>query len=181
MLRAGDMSDPVKFMQQVISLDYVTRISPVNRTFGRALNEGRIIGHKCPQCGLVYVPPRGFCPICVVETNEANEVEVADRGIVTSWTVLTPIQYHGQQERADYALASILLDAADGTVGQQRLVDVPLDKIRMGMRVEAVWADAGERAKDPDPRGYGFGSAIKGFAPTGEPDADPSTFAEHVL
>ncbi len=177
----SEATDPVRFMEQVISLDYVTRPSPVGRGFGRALREGRIVGHKCPACGLVYVPPRGFCPICVVETTDAEEVEVADRGIVTSWTVLTPIQYHGQTEREDYALASILLDGADGTIGQQRLVDIPLDKIRMGMRVAAVWADEAERGGGGDARGYGFGNAIKGFAATGEPDADREHYEKHTL
>jgi uncharacterized OB-fold protein len=174
------MSDTVKFMQQVISLDYAIRISPVSQQFGRHMQEGRIVGHKCPQCGLVYVPPKGFCPICVVETTTADEVEVADRGCVTSWTVLTPIQYHGQKEREDYALASILLDGASGTVGQQRLMDVPLEKIRMGMRVEAVWAPEDQRSVE-DNRGWGLGSAITGWRPTGEPDAGPDVYEEHQL
>ena len=172
----------LKFMKQVIGLDYVTRISPVNAEFGRRLVEGTISGHKCPQCGLVYVPPRGFCPICVVETTwEDDAVDVADTGIVTSWTVLTPIQYHGQTERQDYALASILLDGADGTIGQQRLAAVALDEIRMGMRVEAVWADPSERGTGGDPRGYGFGDAITGFRPNGEPDAHRASYERHTL
>ncbi len=128
---------PVRFVRQLIGLDYVVRTNPVARAFGEALAAGRITGHRCPQCGLVYVPPKGFCPICTVPTGPDDEVAVEDRGIVTSWTVLTPIQYAGQQERDDYALASILLVGADGTVGQQRLIDVALDEIRMGMRVEA--------------------------------------------
>jgi uncharacterized OB-fold protein len=119
--------------------------------------------------------------MCTVAMGEHDEVELADRGTITSFTILTPIQYHGQQERLDYALASVLLDGADGTVGQQRLTDVPLDEIRMGMRVEAVWAPQEERADDPGDRGYGFGNAIRGWRPTGEADVSPDEFAEHVL
>jgi uncharacterized OB-fold protein len=171
---------PITFMPQVISLDYKIHTAPVSREFGRNMAAGRITGHKCPECGRVYVPPKGFCPICVVETSGADEVEVADRGVVTSWTVLTPIQYHGQKERNDYALASILLDGASGTIGQQRLLDIPLEKIRMGMRVEAVWAPEGERGDD-DSRGWGFGSAITGFQATGEPDAGPEVYEGHQL
>jgi uncharacterized OB-fold protein len=177
----NDPDAPIRFMQQVISLDYVTRASPINRYFGRKLRERRIVGHRCPSCGLVYVPPRGFCPICVVETGEADEVEISDKGIVTSWTVLTPIQYHGQTERDDYALASVLLDGADGTIGQQRLVDIELDQIRMGLRVEAVWADPSDTEGGGDARGYGFGNAIEGFRPTGEPDAPPEAYEKHTL
>lgn len=179
----SDTTDgPVRFMQQMISLDYAVHVPPVSAEFGRRLARRSIYGHRCPECGLVYVPPRGYCPMCAVETTwEEHAVEVADRGTVTSWTVLTPIQYHGQTERKDYALASILLDDADGTVGQQRLVDVPLDAIRLGMRVEAVWAENEDTDDTGSRPGYGFGTAISGFRPAGEPDADRSTFEEHVL
>ena len=171
------MADPVQFMQQHIALDYVMRVSPLSQRFGEQLRSGRIVGHKCPSCGLVYVPTRAFCPMCTVAMGEADELDLAQQGTVTSFTVLTPIQYHGQQERQDYALASILIDGADGTVGQQRVTDVPLDAIRMGMRVEAVWSEDRDTAN----LGYGFGNAISGWRPTGEPDVPEADFAEHVL
>lgn len=172
---------PVRFMQQHIALDYAVRVSPLAERFGEQLRSGRIVGHRCPSCGLVYVPTRAFCAMCTVAMGEADELDLADRGIVTSFTVLTPIQYHGQKERDDYALASILLEGADGTVGQQRLLDVPLDHIRMGMRVQAVWAPEEERASAAGDRGYGFGNAITGWRPTGDADAATEEFAEHVL
>jgi uncharacterized protein len=176
-----DGDGPVRFMRQHIALDYVARVSPLAQRFGDRLREGRIVGQRCPSCGLVYVPTKAFCPMCTVAMDEEHEVDLPARGVVTSFTVLTPIQYHGQKERDDYALASVLLDGADGTVGQQRLVDVELDRIRMGMRVEGVWVPQEERVNDPGDRGYGFGNAIRGWRPTGEPDAAPEEFAEHVL
>jgi uncharacterized OB-fold protein len=171
------MADPVQFMQQHIALDYVMRVSPLSRRFGDQLKSGRIVGHKCPSCGLVYVPTRAFCPMCTVAMGDDDEVDLTDKGTVTSYTVLTPIQYHGQQEREEYALASILLDGADGTVGQQRLTDVSLDNLRMGMRVEAVWSEDREAAVS----GFGFGTAIAGWRPIDEPDVPEADFAEHVL
>ena len=175
------MTEPVRFMPQVISLDYRVVTPPVSRDFGRALVEGRIVGHECPRCGLVYVPPKGYCPLCVVATSATDAVEVADRGAVTSWTVLTPIQYHGQEEREDYALASILLDGASGTVGQQRLLDLPLTEIRLGLRVEAVWAEPDQRRADVDARGLGLGSSIVGWRPTGEPDEDAAVLEKYAV
>lgn len=172
---------PVRFMQQHIALDYTMRVSPLSQRFGDQLRSGRIVGHRCPECGLVYVPTRAFCPVCTVAMTNDHEIDLAELGTVTSFTVLTPIQYHGQKEREDYALASILIDGADGTVGQQRLVEVPLGRIRMGMRVQAVWTPPEERADDPGDRGYGFGDAIRGWRPTGDPDVPEADFAEHVL
>ena len=179
MAEATDAVEPVRFMPQLIGLDYTLRTNPVAQAFGATLAEGRITGHRCPRCSLVFVPPKGFCSICVIPTGPQDEVEVADRGLVTSWTVLTPIQYTGQKERADYALASILLEGADGTIGQQRLAEVATDEIRMGLRVEAVWAPPGER--DADDRGYGLGTAVEGWRPTGEPDAPRADYEKHTL
>ena len=176
--RETDEDGPVRFMPQLIGLDYKVRTSPVAVVFAEALADGRITGHRCPSCALIFVPPKGFCPICVTPTGPADEVEVADRGIVTSWTVLTPIQYAGQEERSDYALASILLEGASGTVGQQRLLEVPLDEIRMGLRVEAVWAGPDRKG---DGRSLGLGDAVEGWRPTGEPDAPKADYEEHTL
>ena len=172
---------PVRFMQQHIALDYVMRVSPIATRFAEGLQRGVILGRRCPSCSLVFVPLRTFCNICTVAMGEEQELEVADQGMVTAFTILTPIQYHGQTEREDYALASILLDGADGTVGQQRLV-VPLEQVRTGLRVRAVWAPEDQReGEGGGGMGFGFGSAITGWEPTGERDADPASYAEHAL
>ncbi|MEO7571602.1 MAG: zinc ribbon domain-containing protein [Acidimicrobiales bacterium] len=176
-----DEGGPVRFMSQPIALDYAVSVSPLAHRFGEQLREGRIVGQRCPQCELVFVPPRAFCAMCVVAMGPEAEVDLAEVGTVTAYTVLTPIQYHGQKEREEYALASVLIDGANGTVGQQRLVDLPLDEIRTGVRVEAVWVPADERQSDPGDRGYGFGNAIRGWRPNGEPDVPAAAFAEHVL
>jgi hypothetical protein len=168
-------------MQQHIALDYAVRVSPLAQRFGEQLRSGRIVGQRCPECRLVFVPPRSFCPLCVVAMGPEAEVELVDTGTVTAFTVLTPIQYHGQKERDDYALASVLIDGANGTVGQQRLTGLPLDQIRTGMRVEAVWVSEEERRTDPGDRGFAFANAIRGWRPTGEPDVPAEAFAEHVL
>jgi uncharacterized OB-fold protein len=172
---------PVKFMEHMTSLDYEVRTSPVNARFDEQMKAGRITGHKCPSCGRVYVPPKGYCPLCTVMTGEKDEVEVKDHGVVTSFTVITPVQYRGQKERDDYALASILLDGADSTVGQQRIAGIPHDEVRMGMVVKAEWRPDAERQGEAGMRGWGLGTAVKHWVPTGEPDIDRAHYAEHVL
>lgn len=177
------MSEPVQFMSQMVSIEYpVAEPTVLSRRFAEQLAAGRIVGHRCPRCGKVYVPPRGYCPLCVVVTGDADEVEVADRGTVTTFSVITPIQYPGQEEQDDYVLATILLDGSDMTVGQQRLDGIPIEDVHSGMRVEAVWASEAERkgAAAPGPAG-GLGAAITGWRPTGEPDTPLEHFAEHIL
>ena len=175
------MTEPVTEMKQMVALEYQVRPSPLVLDYHAKLRAGRIVGHRCPECALVYVPPRGFCPICVVETTDEHEVEVADHGIVTSWTVLTPIQYHGQTEREVYALASILLDGASSTLVQQRIADVPLDQLRMGLRVQAVWIPEAERKSDLRDQGAMLGGSIRSWRPSGEPDTPLTDFQEHIV
>lgn len=173
------MSDPVQFVSQKVDLDYKIVTSPVQRRFDEQMRLGRITGHKCPVCARVYVPPKGFCPMDSVITDDSNEVEVQDHATVTSFTVITPIQYQGQQEKEEYALASLLLDGASGTVGQQRIEGIPHNEVRMGMRVKAVWSDTAP--DDSGPRGWGFSGAIKHWEPSGEPDVDREHYKDHVL
>jgi uncharacterized OB-fold protein len=173
--------EPVAFMQQKVDLDYRIVTSPVHRRFAEHMESGRIVGQRCPSCGLVYVPPKGFCPLCTVVMTEEHEVEVADRGTVTSFTVITPIQYQGQKEKEPYVLASLLLDGADSTIGQQRIEGVPHDEVRMGMRVKAVWATPDEHTEEGGVRGWGLTSAVEHWVPTGEPDAPRETYQEHIL
>ena len=55
-------------MKHLVSLTYAEELTPILERFVDALIDGRIVGHKCPQCGRVYVPGKGYCPLCVVPT-----------------------------------------------------------------------------------------------------------------
>jgi uncharacterized protein len=170
------------FMSQMVSLDFIARTSPIGRRFDQQMREGRIVGQRCFQCTKVYVPPKGFCPLCCVVLDESHEVAVKDTAVVTSFTVITPIQYRGQEEKEEYVLANVLLDGADSTLGQQRIGGITNDQVRMGLRVKAVW-NTPEDAKDDGggARGWGVGAMVKHWEPSGEADADASHYREHVL
>ncbi len=173
--------EPLKFMEQMVSLEYKVRASPLAVEYAQRLREGRITGHKCPQCDLVQTPPTGFCSLCVIPTNsKEHEVDIADRGTVASFTVVDPIQYRGQEERDVYVLASILLDGSSGAIGMQRIGEVPPDDVRIGLRVEAVWLPEEERKGGAGARGS-LESAIQCWRPSGEPDAPLENFSQHIL
>ncbi len=170
-------------MEHLVSLTYTEELTPILDRYVDALIDGRIVGHKCPSCGRVYVPGKGYCPLCVVETSEADEVEVADTGTITGFTIVTPVAYYGQEETEPFVYASVLLDGADSTLGGQDVVGVPRDEVRAGMRVRAVWKPAAERSGEGvSNRGWGgVGSAITAFEATGEPDVDRTKFEEHIF
>jgi hypothetical protein len=167
-------------MDYFMHLEYRELLCPVVRRYAAALMDGKLIGHRCPKCGLVYAPPRGYCPIDVIETTDADEVELSNQGVVTNYTVVTPVQYYGQEKTEPFAKVSIQLDEPGGSLSLQDVLEIPVEEVRVGMRVEAVWAPPGERNVD-EIGNRSFGSAegaIRGWRPTGEPDVPKEQFLQ---
>jgi hypothetical protein len=108
--------------------------------FLRELGRQRIAGGRCPGCAAVYVPPRPRCPAC--GAGPMTTTGVADRGVVESYAVVRVPPY-GSAVQVPFAWAWIRLDGADVPF-PHLLGGVPVDGIRVGMRVRAVWAPASE-------------------------------------
>ena len=163
------MSDePVRSIRTPVALDYRYTPGLAASRFLRAVADGRLIGQRCPACGRVYIPPRGSCPTDGVPTEE--EVELADTGVITTFCVVN-VPFAGHAIEMPYVAASIVLDGAD--ISFQHLVQgVPADRVRIGMRVRAVWRPREEWATTA--------STITNFTPTGEPDAPYETYARHI-
>lgn len=49
----------------------------------KALSEGRLVGSRCPRCGLHYFPPLPMCPKC---KGDVEIVEVPKRGVVLTYS-----------------------------------------------------------------------------------------------
>ena len=140
----------------------------------------RFIGQRSPATGKVYLPSKGYDPIERVRMTERDDVGVADTGTVVAYTVITPVQYYGQQETEPYIRASILLDGADQPLGQQDIRTLPIAEFRSGLRLRAVWKPKAERSVDEvDNRWGGTGAVIARWEPTGEPDVPFEKLAEH--
>jgi uncharacterized OB-fold protein len=100
----------------------------------------RIMGVKCPKCGQILVPPRRYCGKCMAETNEW--VEVGDKGTLITYTV-TYRSSPNLPKKPPLAYGIIKLDGADTNI-VHILGGVDLDKIKPGMRVQAVFKDQRE-------------------------------------
>lgn len=164
----GTSDQPVTGVITTVSLDYNYAASPEESLFYRGLNEGRIMGQRCPTCQKVYVPPRSACPADGTPTEE--EVELSQTGTITTFCIVN-VPFLGQKITPPYVSAYVLLDGADIAV-LHLILGVPADEVRMGMRVKAVW-------KPEDEWAYSLEN-IDHFAPTGDPDAEFDTYKHHL-
>lgn len=127
--------EPVTGIEVPIHLKYeFTAGKALARFLGR-IREGRIVGQRCPSCSNVYVPPRGMCARCGIPTEE--EVEVTDEGIIEAFTIVH-IPIPGNPIRPPFIAANILLDGTDMAC-LHRVSEVDNAKVKVGMRVKAVW------------------------------------------
>lgn len=180
--KSGDTAKEHLVMEDFVSLSYSEPLTPNLQRFADHLEAGRLVGHKSPS-GRVYLPGKGYDPLSLEVTTDADEVEVSDTGTVTGFTIVTPVAYYGQEETEPFVVASVLLDGCDNAVGQQDIVNIPHSDIRVGMRVKAVWRPEGERmVEGMTNRGWGgLDGVIDGFEPTGEPDAPLDHIKEHMF
>ena len=91
---------------------------------------------------------------------------------MTGFTIIDPIQYFGQKETERYVQASVLLDGASSALGGARIGGIPVDQVRAGMRVRAVWKPKAERVGTVVDNwgGRAVSSCVAHWEPTGEPD-----------
>ena len=160
--------EPVEQIVTPVHLTIEHTASDQESAYLRALQDGRLIGQRCPVCRKVYIPPRGACPTDGLPTEE--EVALPDRGVVTTFCIVN-VPFLGQRIQPPYVAAYVLLDGADIAFLHLILGSDAAD-VRMGMRVEAVWR----------PR-VQWGPSLQNieyFRPTGEPDAPYESYAEHL-
>jgi uncharacterized OB-fold protein len=104
-------------------------------------DKGKIMGTCCPSCGKVYMPARSTCQDCFVQIKKW--VEISDKGTVLTYA----IDYEKkppQPVEPPIIYAIVQLDGAD-TGFVHMLGEVDPEKLRVGMRVQAVFKPKKER------------------------------------
>ncbi len=115
------------------------------------LKEKRIIGSLCPGCGKVIVPLRNLCGRCHIKMDKRQLV--SEKGTITSFVISPPA------EKGKYKILG--LDPVEtGVIGEGEVL-IPVfvrfdgsdsnfhsilrgaepEKVHVGMRVKAVWAE----------------------------------------
>lgn len=178
---AAAPDEPVTMMDYYASITYRNPVSENAERAYAAGAEQRLIGQQCPGCGRIYTGGRGYCPIDSTELTEEHDVDLPQRGVVSNYTIVTPVQYPGQTETEPFARVMVRLDGVDVVLGFQSLIDVPVDEIRPGMRVEAMWASEAEREETIAGRSMNQVVGLVGWIPTGEPDDTNPDLLNRVL
>lgn len=113
---------------------------------GRYLGElkrGRLIARRCDGCQRILIPPRMFCERCFRPTDEW--IYVNDTGKVLTFS-LCYVTWNVRRLKQPLIPAVIEIDGASAGMGILHLLKkVPPKKVRVGMRVRAVWRPPAER------------------------------------
>ncbi|MFP3230531.1 MAG: Zn-ribbon domain-containing OB-fold protein [Caldisphaera sp.] len=104
--------------------------------FAKGLKEGKIIGMKCHD--KIYVPPKTFCP----DFTQGELVEINDEWILVSYTIVYQDMYKNNLSSPRIVGVVKPKNAETGLI---HLLNVPLDKLEIGIKLKPVFRPTNER------------------------------------
>lgn len=114
--------------------------------FLNQLKEGKIMGRLCTKCDRILVPPRMFCEECFRTTDEW--VEVNDSGTINTFAI-SYLATDASRVKKPKIPAVIDLDGASKGMGILHIIEeVDPKKVKIGMKVKAVWKPKKDRTGD---------------------------------
>jgi uncharacterized OB-fold protein len=97
------------------------------------LEEGKVMGSRCKECGLVFFPPRADCYKCF--SSDMEWFEVTGNGKLMAYSKLkyAPV---GFDEDLPYCIA--VLDYGDYKIFGRIASDITEDEIKLGMEMNTA-------------------------------------------
>ena len=163
-----EANEPVEVFRAPVDLEYLYSAGQSSSRLLRGMEQGKILGQKCPVDGRVYFPSRGSCPQHAVAFG-GETIELSDKGTLVTYAIVR-VPSENIPLELPYISAQIVLDGADTAL--MHLLDCKLEDVRMGMRVQAVWRPKEEWSTSI--------ANIQYFQPIDEPDADYESYKEHI-
>jgi hypothetical protein len=112
-------------------------------TYLAGLNEGLILGSYCRSCRRTVVPPRTVCEWCFRPMDAFVPLE--DTGTVNTFS-LCYVTWDVKRVKEPEISAVIEIDGASALHGIMHMLgEVDPERVKVGMRVQAVWKPAEER------------------------------------
>ena len=130
------------------NLEYAWDNGPAIARYLAEFKNGRIIGKRCRKCDRILIPPRMFCELCWRPTDEW--VYLKDTGVINTFCISHVDWKAGRLDikggQRPFTPAVIEIDGAGRDMGILHLVEkVDPKKIKIGMRVKAVWKKPEQR------------------------------------
>lgn len=104
-------------------------------------DDGQFMATVCPDCDITYVPPRLYCEQCFAHLDDWVEVQPVGR--VHTFTVLHQ-SLDEEPLPKPRIMAFVHIDGTDGGL-VHNIDEVEPGEVYLGMRVEAVLKEKGER------------------------------------
>jgi len=134
--RTEKIEEPSKTIKGKVEVTYEWSAGVAGTRFFAELEQGRIMGTKCPKCGRIMIPPRIFCEECFVDAEEW--VEVSAEGTILTFAE-SYFGLQGQKLDEPWYVGIVRLDDSDGGLFHRL---VPGQRpIEIGARAEAVFAE----------------------------------------
>ena len=109
-----------------------TSTTKVNDFIDR-LEQGKLSGTRCKDCGLIFFPPRADCHQCLTSNMEWFDLSGTGKLVTYSKLEYAPV---GFENDLPYSIA--LLDYGDYKVFGRIAGDMPEEEIQVGMEMKAV-------------------------------------------
>jgi len=132
----------VSFVKGKVNIPYKWVKGKTLAKFYSGLKEKKFFAVKCPKCQAVQIPPHSFCGVCFKKCSEW--IELPNEGILESYTTVY-MEFPGQPIKPPYTYGYIKLKGANThlyhLIGQGDYED----KVKVGIKVKAVWNDDARR------------------------------------
>ncbi len=109
-----------------------TSITKVN-DFIDYLEEGKVMGTRCKECGAIFFPPRADCYQCLSSDIEWFEITGIGKLITFSKLKYAPVGFDGD---LPYSIA--VIDYGDYKIFGRIASDIPDEEIKLGMEMQTV-------------------------------------------
>jgi len=121
---------------------------PLGEFFRDLMANGKIYSNQCPTCGRNFCPPVNICTRDHSKCNEKDKwLAVGPKGVLLTFFICEQsflIPTTGEMLEVPFSVGLVMLDGSP-VVLQHRLEETDVEKIKPGMRVEAVFKPVEER------------------------------------
>lgn len=137
-----------KTISQKIPGEYIRiAFDGATEQFWQSAKEEKLVGCQCAECGHFRMPPTPFCPDC--QSTNKNWPELSGEGEIYSFTICHKSPFPGAVEDFSYVPAIIELADAGGTRLAANVIDVAVEDVHIGMKVEILWGEVQDGWKIP--------------------------------